>query len=116
MFLDNETLFADDLPFGTPDGAEIDLGSVRPGPGNPIKCFLTVSADMTGMTGVSVKDAAVSPADEALLTVTEDTAGQTIEFELPSNTQRFVTVSLAGTLGVGTWSCGIVLPGVQTNT
>ena len=116
MILDNETMFADALAFGTADGEEIDLGAKRPGPGNPIKCFVQVSADMTGCTGFSFKDAEVSPADEALLTVTETMAGQLIEVELPSNTRQFVTVSLAGTLGVGSWSAGIVLPGVQTNT
>jgi hypothetical protein len=115
MILDKETLFADALAFGgTPE--ELDLGTVRPGPGQPIKCFFTTHAALTGCTAVNVLDAAVSPADEVVLTVTPPpAAGDTVEFELPSTVLQFVTIDLVGTVSAGSYSCGIVLPGVQTN-
>ena len=115
MILDKEVLFADALAHdGSPE--EIDLGSVRPGPGKPIKGFITGSADLAGCTGFSILDADVSPADEAVLDITDDPAGQTIEFELPSNILQFVTIALAGTTSAGSFTAGLVLCGNQTNT
>lgn len=114
MIMDKEVLFADNLAHdGSPE--EIDLESVRPGPGNPIKGFIAGSADLAGCTGFSILDAAVSPADEALMDITEDPAGTIIEFELPSNVLQFVTIALVGSTSAGTFTAGLVLPGVQTN-
>lgn len=114
MIMDKEVLFADALAFGgTPE--TIDLESIRPGPGEPLKCFFQGSADLAGCTGFGILDAAVAPADEALLDITENPAGKLIEFDLPSNTQRFVTLALAGTVTAGSFTAVIVRPGNQTN-
>lgn len=114
MILDNETLFADDLAHdGTPE--TLDLETVRPGPGEQLRVFVTGSADLAGCTGISVLDAAVAPADEAVMTVTDSPTGKTIEFDLPSNILQFVTIALVGTTSAGTFTAGIVLPGNQTN-
>lgn len=115
MILDKETLIADDLAHdGTP--TVIDLGSVRPGPGNPIKLFVRTSATMAGATGVVLTDGATSTAADALIshTATLD-GGAIIEFELPSDVARYLKADLIGTTTAGTWTCGVVLPGVQTN-
>jgi len=115
MILDNETMFADSLAYGgTPE--TIDLGAVRPGPGEPIKCFFTTEATLTACTAINVLDAAVLPADEVVLTITPPPAiGDTVEFELPSSVLRYVTIALVGSVSAGSYSAGIVLPGVQTN-
>lgn len=114
MIMDKEVLFADGLAYDGSPG-EIDLESIRPGPGEPIKCFISGSADLAGCTGFSILDAAVSPADEAVLDITDNPVGKVIEFDLPSNILRFVTIALVGTVTAGSFSAGIVLPGNQTN-
>jgi len=115
MILDKDMLIADDLAHnGTPTA--IDLGAVRPGPGQPIKMFVRTSATMAGATGIVITDGATSAAADAHSTITMSLNGGAIEeFELPSDISRYVKVSLAGTTTAGTWSCGVVLPGVQTN-
>ena len=114
MLLDQMTLFADGLAFdGVPEG--LDLDSVRPGPGQPIKCFFTGSADLAGVTGITVLTSDTATADELILTVTGDPAGITVEFELPSTMKRYATVALGGVPSAGSFSCGVVMD-VQTNT
>ena len=115
MILDNEMMFADSLAYnGSP--ATLDLGAVSPGPGKPITVFFTTEATLTGATSIEFLDDADGDADEALLTVEAvPAAGETIQIELPSDTQRYVTVALGGTASAGTFSCGVVLEGVQTN-
>ena len=115
MILDKETMFADALAFGgTPES--LDLEAVRPGPGQPIKCFFTTLTTLTAATGISILDAAVLPADEAVMSITGiPAAGETIEFDLPSSVLQFVTIAIAGSVSAGSYSCGIVLPGVQTS-
>ena len=115
MILDKNMMVADDLAHdGTP--SEIDLGVVRPGPGNPIKMFIAGSSDLAACTGFVVVDGAATSPSDALLTQTCTLAGKTIEFELPSDVARFVSVDLVGTTTAGTWSCGVILPAAQTNT
>jgi len=115
MILDKLNMFADALAYGgTP--TTIDLGSVRPGPGEPIKCFFTTLTTLTACTAINVLDAAVLPADEVVLTITPPpAAGDTVEFELPSTVLQFVTLALVGSVSAGTYTAGIVMPGVQTN-
>ena len=115
MILDNNTMFADELAYGgTP--TELDLGNASPGAGNPIRCFFTTHVALTGCTDIAVLNAAVTPADEALIELGQvPAAGETIEFTLPSDTMQIVTIDLIGTVSAGSYSCGIVLPGVQTN-
>ena len=114
MILDKNALFADAIASdGTP--VDLDLATVRPGPGEPLKCFITVSDDVSGMTGWSIQDSADGSTFEAYQTYTGNLAGQTQEFELPSDVRRYVRLNLAGSVSGGTWSAGVVLPGVQTN-
>lgn len=114
MILDKEVLFADALAYdGTPES--LDLETVRPGPGEPIKCFIIGSATLAGCTGISILDAAVLPADEPVMTVVDNPAGKTIEFQLPSNILQFVTIALTGTVTAGSFTSGIILPSAQTN-
>ena len=114
MILDKEALFADKLASdGTP--TDLDLGSVRPGPGRLVKMFITVSADVSGMTGFSLTDSDDGSTFAALLTHTENLAGKTLEIDLPSDVRRYVRCNLAGSVSGGNWTAGVVLPGVQTN-
>lgn len=115
MILDKNTMVADGLAFdGTP--TVIDLGAVRPGPGNPIKMFVSSTAAMAGATGVAVTDGSTVAAADALLThVATLDGGALVEFELPSDVARYVKVALTGTVTAGAWSCGVILPGAQTN-
>ena len=114
MILDKEVLFADELAYdGVPE--TIDLETIRPGPGQPIKCFIAGSATLAGCTGFTILDAEVAPADEAFMEITDNPAGKTIEFELASNVLRVVTLALVGTVTAGSFSAGIILPGAQTN-
>ena len=114
MILDNETLFANGLAH---DGTAevIDLGVPRPGPGNPIKIFIQGSSDLAACTGFTVTDGATVSAADALVTQVATLAGVLVEFELPSDVARYVTMDLTGTTSAGTWTAGIVLPGNQTN-
>lgn len=115
MILDKETLFADGLAHGgTP--AVLQMGDKKPGPGQPIKCFITGSADLAGCTGFKITDGATSgAATNDLLEITENPAGKTIEFNIPSNVDLYATIALVGTTSAGTFTAGVVLPGVQTN-
>lgn len=114
MILDALTLFADNLDYdGTP--AVVDLETVKAGPGNPLTVFVTGSPDLTGATGIVITDGATDAASDNLITHTATLAGKTLQFELPSDVGRYVKVALAGTPSDGTWSAGIVLPGIQTN-
>ena len=114
MILDALTLFADNLDYdGTP--AVVDLETVKAGPGNPLTVFVTGSPDLTGATGIVITDGATSAASDNLITHTATLAGKTLQFELPSDVGRYVKVALAGTPSDGTWSAGVVLPGIQTN-
>ena len=114
MILDKEVLFADNLAYGgTPE--IIDLGAVRPGPGEPIKGFIIGLTTLTACTGFSILDDADGNADEALMTVVDIPNTTPIEFTLPSNTKRYVTIALTGSVSAGTFTAGLILPGAQTN-
>ena len=116
MILDKETMFADNLDVaGTPD--DIDTGMDKfpgPGPGKCLKIFLSVDEGVTGCTGLSLQDSADGSSFSALWTWTGDPAGQTLEFNVPSDAERHLRLVLAGSVAGGNWSAGIVLPGVQT--
>ena len=115
MILDANTLFADALDVGgTPN--DIDTGILKPGPGNCLTCFITVDEGVTGCTGFSLQDSADGSSFEALMTITENPAGKTLQFEVPSNARRYLRLVLAGTVSGGNWTAGLVLPGVQTST
>lgn len=79
-----------------------DLGSQKPGPGNPIKLWAAgVGGSLVITTG------ATDTALDALITVD---ATNDLEFELPSNTLQYIIATFAtGTLNV-------ILPGAQTNS
>jgi hypothetical protein len=113
MILDKEVLFGDAAAYNA--GVEIDLDTVRPGPGKPIKCFFTTLTTLTNCTAIAVLDAPHTVPDEALITIEAvPAAGETIEFDLPSDTQQFVALSLTAATA-GTFTSGVVLEGVQTN-
>lgn len=81
-----------------------DLGSVRPGPGQPIKMWFLPTA---GTSPLAITDGATSAAADALMTVAY-TVGEVVEFELPSNTAQFIKATFTGQLAAS-------LAGVQTN-
>ena len=116
MILDKETLFADDIAVdGTP--VDIDTGVddfPGPGPGQPLKLFVSVTEGTTGATGVSLQDSDDGSSFSALFTWTGDPAGRTVELTVPSDARRHLRLNIAGTVSGGNWSAGIVLPGVQT--
>ena len=117
MILDKEVMYADELAYdGVPE--EIDLGAVNPGPGQPIKIFVQGSADLADCTGFNVLDSATATADTVAMTVVADLIGKIVEVELPSHIKQFTTIALtSGTaVSAGSFSAGIVMPGVQTNT
>ncbi len=112
MILDKNTLFGDGAAYNA--GVEIDLGNARPGPGNPIKCSFTTLTALTDCTAIVVLDAPHTVPDEACLTLGGvPAAGETVEFELPSDVQQFVKLSLTSA-SAGTFTAGIVTPGTQT--
>jgi len=112
MILDKETLMADDLAYnGTAD--VLDLESVGAGPGEPIMLFVAGSSDLAGATGVAVLDGATSSPSDDFTTHTCSLAGKTIQFEIPSDVNRYITVQLTGSPSAGSWNCGVVR-GVQT--
>ena len=114
MILDKTMMFADALAYnGTP--TVLDLGSIKKGPGEPLKVFISGSPTLAGATGFVISDGPTAAAGNALITEMGTLAGKTIEIQLPSDVDRYVKVVLAGTVTAGTWSAGIVLPGVQTN-
>ena len=114
MILDALTLFADKLAYnGTP--VVVDLKTAKAGPGNPLTIFVTGSPDLAGATGIVITDGATNAAANALIAHTATLAGKTLQFELPSDVGRYVKVALQGSPSAGTWSAGIVLPGIQTN-
>ena len=114
MLLDNENLWADSLAYdGSP--TEINFGTASPGAGKPIKCFITVEATLTGATGFQILDAPHATADENVMSIDAvPAAGETIEFQLPSDIQQYVNIALIGTASAGTFSAGVVMD-VQTN-
>jgi len=114
MILDNDTLFAEDAAFGdTP--VILDLGNSTSGPGEKLKCFFQGSSDLAGVTGIDVLSDDNATPVATVLSVVGDPADKITEFELPNTIGRYVTIALAGAPSVGTFTSGIVLPGVQTN-
>lgn len=114
MIIDNNSNWAFNLDVGGSPN-DLDLASIRPGPGQPLTAFITVDEGVTGMTGWSLQDSDDGSNFEAYQTYTGDLAGETQQFEIPSDVRRYVRLNLAGTVSGGNWSAGIVLPGVQTN-
>lgn len=116
MILDKDTMWANGLAHGG-TVTEIDLQTVRPGPGEPIRCFVH-GVGLVGATGIAITDGAATGSLASLMTLpmtaAEMNAGP-IEFMLPAECKRYVEVNLTGTTSAGTWSAGIVLAGVQTN-
>ena len=113
MIIDHEALFAHMLDVGgTP--TDLDLGSVRPGPGEPLLLFVSVDPSVTGMTGLSLQDSDDGSSFSAFWTWTGDLSGGTLEIRIPSDARRFVRLNLAGTVANGNWSAGFVLEGTQT--
>lgn len=93
MILDNETVLT------TATG--LDLESVRPGPGEPIKMFGTGLAADTLLVVTHGTSAALAEGGlTECVTVTSDADGQ-VEFELPSTTLQWIAAVFAqGTLAV----------------
>ena len=115
MILDREALFADKLDVaGTPN--VIDTGILHPADGEPLIIFVQVDAGVTGCTGCSLRHSDDGTNDLPLMTITDDEmAGKIIHFTVPSSkTKRYLHLFLAGTVSGGTWTAGVVLPGVQS--
>ena len=92
MILDNDAKLVTTVAF--------DLGSVRPGPGNPIKMYAS------GVAGsLVITQGATNAAADACITVDATNA---IEFELPSNTLQYIKATF------GSGEVNFVLPGTQT--
>ena len=116
MIFDNDLMIADDLAHdGSP--TVIDLGSVGPGPGSPIRLFLQ-GHSIAGATGFAITDGATSTATDALLTITIANVSEVnggLEITLPSNVKRYLQADWVGTTSAGTWTCGVVIGSGQTN-
>lgn len=114
MIQDNDSMFASALAYnGT--AAVIDLGATRKAIGQPIKCFIA-GHGLTAVSAVVIVDGTTSsPATTRMTWVIAAAAlnAGPIEFYLPDNCQRYVTISLTGATTGGTWDCGIST-GVQT--
>lgn len=93
MFVDNETELVTTVA--------LDLETVRPGPGKPIKLWANLDAD----GDLVITMGATNAAADACITVA--CVGIT-EFELPSSTLRWIKSTFAGRVAV-------TLCGVQTN-
>jgi hypothetical protein len=114
MIEDNGLMFASALAYnGTAE--VIDLGGTRRGIGQPIKCFIA-GHTLTAVSAVNIVDGTTSsPATTRVIWTCAAAAlnAGPIEFYLPDNIQRYVTITLTGATTGGTWDCGIV-DGVQT--
>ena len=114
MLFDKEVMFADKLDVaGTP--TDVDLGDSRMGHGERIRISVSVEAGVTGLTGLSLQDSADGSAFSALFTWTGNLAGETQEFIVPADCQRYLRLVLAGTVTGGNWTAGIVMEGAQSN-
>ncbi len=115
MQIDARATFAGSLAF---DGTAtiLDLGSAVRGKGGPIKCFIS-GHSLVAATGFIIKDGTVAgTAATTRQTNVVDLADLNdgpVEFYLPTNVQRYVTITLVGATTSGTWDAGIVL-GVNT--
>ena len=85
MLLDSLTQLATTVAF--------DLEAVRPGPGQPIKCYALLDAD----GDLTITQGATSTAADALMVVA--CVGIT-EFYLPSTVLQFIKSTFAGQVGV----------------
>lgn len=119
MFLDNSLMIADALAHdGTP--TVIDLGApvtgdYGVGPGEPVRLMISGSSDLAGCTGFVMTDGATVAAADPLETRTVDLVGKVREIILPTSVGRYLKIDLQGTTSAGTWTCGVVVEGVQTN-
>lgn len=82
-----------------------DLGTVRPGPGQPIKLF---ASGMTPDATVTVTTGATSAA-AGDCTTAEVGADGSVEFELPSTVARYIKATFAA------GAINVTLAGNQTN-
>lgn len=113
MIIDKNNMFADDLAYdGTP--TVVDLQAVGAGKGESVKIWVQGSSTLADATGITITDGATSSAADAHITWTCTLAGKILEFTLPSDVARYVTLALAGSPSAGTWSAGITLEGVQS--
>jgi len=110
MFIDNEAVI-------TVAATDFDLGSVRPGPGEPIKMsVINDSATAGTYTGpIGALSMAVTHGDDAggetaLMTVAV-IAGEETHFELPKNTKRYIQVAVLPANAV----VAVRMSGGQTN-
>jgi hypothetical protein len=114
MILDKYTMIADDLAH---DGAPtvLDTGNVSASPGNPIVLWIQ-GHDMVGASSMQIVDGTTSSPTDTLMDITltaaEFNAG--VQVTLPYPTKRYVKADWTGDSD-GTWSCGVVLSGGQTN-
>jgi hypothetical protein len=117
MILDNELLVADDLAHGGTVTA-INLGTAKPGPGERIRMFAIGNGSLAGATGLAITDCDTSGGSyEAVMSLTCTAAelNSGIYFELPTHVRQYVKVDLSGTTSAGAWTCGVIMPGSQTN-
>ena len=97
MIFDKDVMFADALDVaGTP--IDVDLEKSRLGHGEIIRISVSVEEGVTGMTGLSLQDSTDGSSFEALFTWTGNLAGETQEFAVPKDCQRFLRLYLAGTV------------------
>ena len=90
------------------------METVRPGPGEPLLLFVS-GKGLTDATGFVVTDSVNGTNyNECLKVITTEVQNGVIEVRLPSSVKRYINVTLEGPPTAGTWTCGVVLPGVQT--
>lgn len=112
MILDNDLLAADDLAWdGTP--TVLDLQAVGIGPGEPVTIFAQGSATFDP-AGLTITDGTTDTAATAFLIWACTLAGKVLHLTLPSDVARYIKISATAGGSAGTWTAGIVLPGVQS--
>jgi len=117
MIIDALNLWYDDAAYDA-SVTVLDLGTTRPGPGEPYRCFITcANADMAGLTALTVTDGATNAAADGhkvytLLAATLNLG--TFFFELSPDTARYVKLALTGA-SAGTGITAGLVTGQQTN-
>lgn len=128
--IDQELLFWDGVSApltGSPvDSLKVDLGPIRPGPGEVVVCWMTASnqfnpeADPT--LTLNVRHSADSSAWETLMSITLRQVDPGLfgksktmwAFALPSNVRRYVDIAFETAPTAGVWSAGVNID-QQTN-
>jgi hypothetical protein len=116
MIRDNNASFAVDLAY---DGTSsvVDTGITNPGKGEGLTIWVQ-GTGLTASSAVVLLDGTTSSPSTTRATYIVAAAALNaglFEFKIPSNTQRYLKLSLTGATTGGTWNAGVSLAGNQTS-